>query len=194
MEGLKQAAISKIVIERPHKKCRVNIHSARPGRRDRQEGRGHRQAAQAGREADEVGSRDQHRRSAQAEVDATLIADFDRPAARAPRRVPPRHEARRAVGDASRRRRHPYQLLRPSRRRRNRAPRVVSRGRVPLHTLRADVDYGVATAHTAYGTAASRFGCSRANPRARSDGAGPEMARGGHHQPIASVVTAMANA
>jgi small subunit ribosomal protein S3 len=25
-------------------------------------------------------------------------------------------------------------------------------GRVPLHTLRADVDYGVATAHTAYGT------------------------------------------
>jgi small subunit ribosomal protein S3 len=25
-------------------------------------------------------------------------------------------------------------------------------GRVPLHTLRADIDYGVATAHTAYGT------------------------------------------
>jgi small subunit ribosomal protein S3 len=30
-EELKQAAISKIVIERPHKKCRVTIHSARPG-------------------------------------------------------------------------------------------------------------------------------------------------------------------
>ncbi len=28
---LKQAAVSKIVIERPHKKCRVTIHSARPG-------------------------------------------------------------------------------------------------------------------------------------------------------------------
>ena len=25
-------------------------------------------------------------------------------------------------------------------------------GRVPLHTLRADIDYGVSTAHTAYGT------------------------------------------
>ena len=25
-------------------------------------------------------------------------------------------------------------------------------GRVPLHTLRADIDYGYATAHTAYGT------------------------------------------
>ncbi len=31
MKMLKQAAVSKIVIERPHKKCRVTIHSARPG-------------------------------------------------------------------------------------------------------------------------------------------------------------------
>ena len=31
MKLLKQAAVSKIVIERPHKKCRVTIHSARPG-------------------------------------------------------------------------------------------------------------------------------------------------------------------
>ena len=28
---LKQAAVALIVIERPHKKCRVTIHSARPG-------------------------------------------------------------------------------------------------------------------------------------------------------------------
>src|SRR4030095_9483375 len=31
MEDLKQAAVSKIVIERPHKKCRVTVQSARPG-------------------------------------------------------------------------------------------------------------------------------------------------------------------
>jgi ribosomal protein S3 len=31
MEELKAAAVSKVVIERPHKKCRVTIHSARPG-------------------------------------------------------------------------------------------------------------------------------------------------------------------
>src|SRR5246127_1687624 len=30
-KALKQAAVSKIVIERPHRKCRVRIHSARPG-------------------------------------------------------------------------------------------------------------------------------------------------------------------
>ncbi len=31
MEELKSAGIAKVVIERPHKKCRVTIHSARPG-------------------------------------------------------------------------------------------------------------------------------------------------------------------
>jgi hypothetical protein len=31
LKDLKQAAVSKIVIERPHKKCRVSIYSARPG-------------------------------------------------------------------------------------------------------------------------------------------------------------------
>ncbi|MBV8964400.1 MAG: 30S ribosomal protein S3, partial [Hyphomicrobiales bacterium] len=31
MKDLKQAAVSKVVIERPHKKARVTIHSARPG-------------------------------------------------------------------------------------------------------------------------------------------------------------------
>ena len=31
MKALKQAAISKIIIERPHKKCRVTVYSARPG-------------------------------------------------------------------------------------------------------------------------------------------------------------------
>lgn len=31
MEELKAAGIAKVVIERPHKKCRVTIHSARPG-------------------------------------------------------------------------------------------------------------------------------------------------------------------
>ena len=31
LDDLKQAAVSKIVIERPHRKCRVSIHTARPG-------------------------------------------------------------------------------------------------------------------------------------------------------------------
>src|ERR1700740_791946 len=31
LDKLKQAGVSRIFIERPHKKCRVTIHSARPG-------------------------------------------------------------------------------------------------------------------------------------------------------------------
>ena len=31
VESRKQAGISKVVIERPHKKCRVTVHTARPG-------------------------------------------------------------------------------------------------------------------------------------------------------------------
>src|SRR3569833_3233196 len=31
MKELKQAAVARIVIERPHKKCRVSVYSARPG-------------------------------------------------------------------------------------------------------------------------------------------------------------------
>ena len=31
MKHLKQAAVARIVIERPHKKCRVTIHAGRPG-------------------------------------------------------------------------------------------------------------------------------------------------------------------
>ncbi len=36
--------------------------------------------------------------------------------------------------------------------RKSRAWRWYREGRVPLHTLRADIDYGVATAKTTYGT------------------------------------------
>ncbi|MEC8093927.1 MAG: KH domain-containing protein, partial [Pseudomonadota bacterium] len=31
MRDLRQAGVARVVIERPHKKCRVTIHSARPG-------------------------------------------------------------------------------------------------------------------------------------------------------------------
>ena len=31
LKGRNQAGISKVVIERPHKKCRISVHTARPG-------------------------------------------------------------------------------------------------------------------------------------------------------------------
>ena len=100
MKQLKQAAVSKIVIERPHKKCRVTIHSRPSGRGDRQEGRGHREAAQARRQDDERRRGDQHRRGPQAGSRCDAGGRLDRPAARAPRRV--RRAMKRAVQSAMR--------------------------------------------------------------------------------------------
>ena len=120
MKQLKQAAVSKIVIERPHRKCRVTIHSARPGIVIGKKGADIDKLKKTRVEADAVRGAHQHRRGAQAGGRLDARRRLDRPAARAPRRLPPRHEARRAVGHAARRRGHPHQLLRPPRRRRDR--------------------------------------------------------------------------
>ncbi len=143
MKVLKQAAVSKIMIERPHKKCRVTIHSARPGVVIGKKGADIEKLRKKVAEADRRRCHDQHRRGPQARDRRHAGRRVDRAAARAPRRVPPRHEARRAVGDASRRRGHPHQLRRAvSAAPKSRAWSGIARA-VPLHTLRADVDYGV---------------------------------------------------
>ena len=129
--------MSKIVIERPHKKCRVTIHSARPGVVIGKKGADIEKLRKKVAKLTEVRRRHQHRRDPQARARRPAGRRIDRAAARAPRGVPPRHEARRAVGDAARRRGHPHQLLGPSRRRRDRAHGVVSRGpRAAAHAAR----------------------------------------------------------
>ncbi len=137
-ERAQAGGVSKIVIERPHKKCRVTIHSARPGVVIGKKGADieklRKKVAEDDRQSDVVINIVEIRKP---EIDATLVAEIDRPAARAPRRVPPRHEARGAVGDAPWRRGHPHQLLGPSRRRRNRAHGVVPRRpRAAAHAAR----------------------------------------------------------
>ena len=66
MEDLKQAAVSKIVIERPHKKCRVTIHSARPGIVIGKKGADIEKLRKKVAEDDQLRSAPQHRRGAQA--------------------------------------------------------------------------------------------------------------------------------
>ncbi len=131
-DKLKQAGVSRIVIERPHKKCRVTIHSARPGVVIGKKGADiEKLKSDLGRYTD---SRDppEHRGNPQARDRCEARGRQHRPAARAPRGLPPRHEARRAIGDASGRAGHPHQLHRTFGRRRNRA-----RGMVPRRTRAA---------------------------------------------------------
>jgi small subunit ribosomal protein S3 len=152
MKLLKQAAVSKIIVERPHKKCRVTIHSARPG-------------VVIGKKGADI---DKLRKSVAAmtksdvtlnivevrkpEIDATLVADSI--AQQLERRVAFRRAMKRAVQSAMRLGAEGIKITCAGRLGGAEIARVewYREGRVPLHTLRADVDYGVATAHTAYGT------------------------------------------
>ena len=127
---LKQAAISKIVIERPHKKCRVTIHSARPGLIIGKKGA---DIEKLRRKLTEM-TAETHLNivGAQAQIDATLVAQSI--AQQLERRV----AFRRASAPQSaiaRRRGHPHQL--PARRRRDRAHGMVPQAAF-RHTLRAD--------------------------------------------------------
>jgi len=152
MKGLKQAAISKIVIERPHKKCRVNIHSARPGV----------VIGKKGADIDKLRKQVSKLTNSEVainivevrkpEIDATLVADSI--AQQLERRVAFRRAMKRAVQSAMRLGAEGIRINCSGRLGGAEIARLewYREGRVPLHTLRADVDYGVATAHTAYGT------------------------------------------
>ena len=137
MKTLPQAAISKVVIERPAKLCRVSIYAARPGVIIGKKG------ADIEKLRKQLGAMTASRREAQHRRDPQAgdrrqarRAGRRRPAG-APHRVPPGDEARGAVGAASRRRGHPDHLRRPSRRRRDRADRMVSRRpRAAAHAAR----------------------------------------------------------
>jgi len=151
LEDLKQAAVSKIVIERPHRKCRVSIHTARPGIVIGKKG------------ADIEKIRDMVRKHTNSdvhinivevrkpEIDANLVAQGI--AQQLERRVAFRRAMKRAVQTAVRMGAEGIRC--------NVAGRLggadIARtewyreGRVPLHTMRADIDYGTAEAATTYG-------------------------------------------
>ena len=136
-EKLKQAGVSRIVIERPHKKCRITIHSARPGVVIGKKGADIEKLKSDVQKytADEVHLNIVEIRKP--EIDAKLVAENI--AQQLERRVAFRRVMKRAVqtAPASWRARHPHQVRRPSRRRRNRPRRVVSRGtRAPAHAAR----------------------------------------------------------
>jgi small subunit ribosomal protein S3 len=149
---LKQAGVAKVLIERPHKKCRVTIYSARPGVVIGKKGADIEKLRK--KVADMTGS-EVHLNIVEVrkpEVDATLVADNI--AQQLERRVAFRRAMKRAVQSAQRLGAEGIKITCSGRLGGAEIARVewYREGRVPLHTLRAEIDYGVATAHTAYGT------------------------------------------
>jgi len=149
---LKQAGISKIVIERPAKKARISIHTARPGVVIGKKG----QEIEALRK--ELAKRttgDVHLNIVEIrkpEIDAKLVAENI--AQQLSRRVAFRRAMKRAVQSAMRLGAEGIRINCGGRLGGAEIARMewYREGRVPLHTLRADVDYAVATAFTSYGT------------------------------------------
>ncbi len=152
MKQLKQAAVSKIVIERPHKKCRVTIHSARPGIVIGKKGA---DIDKLKKIVSKLTQSEVHINIVEVrkpEVDSTLVADSI--AQQLERRVAFRRAMKRAVQSAMRLGAEGIRINCSGRLGGAEIARMewYREGRVPLHTLRADVDYGVATAFTTFGT------------------------------------------
>ena len=151
MERLKAAAISRVVIERPAGRARVTIYAGRPGLIIGKKGFDieRLRADLIKRVGSEVSLNIVEIRKP--EIDAKLVAESI--AQQLERRVAFRRAMKRAVQSAMR--------LGALGVRINCAGRLggaeIARtewyreGRVPLHTLRAEVDYGEATGHTTYG-------------------------------------------
>jgi small subunit ribosomal protein S3 len=152
MEDLKQAAVSKIVIERPHKKCRVTIHSARPGIVIGKKGA---DIEKLRRKVAALTDSEVHINIVEVrkpEVDAYLVAASI--AQQLERRVAFRRAMKRAVQSAMRLGALGIRINCTGRLGGAEIARMewYREGRVPLHTLRADIDYGTSTAFTTYGT------------------------------------------
>jgi len=151
-ERLAQAGVSRIVIERPAKKARVTIHTARPGVVIGKKGADIEKlrSSLAKMTASEVHVNLVEIRKP--EIDAKLVAENI--AQQLERRVAFRRAMKRAVQSAMRLGAQGIRINCAGRLGGAEIARVewYREGRVPLHTLRADIDYGVATAKTAYGT------------------------------------------
>jgi small subunit ribosomal protein S3 len=151
MKTLPQAAISKVVIERPAKLARISIFAARPGVIIGKKG------ADIEKLRSTIGKMTSSTVSLniveirKPEVDARLVAQGI--ADQLERRIAFRRAMKRAVQSAMRLGAEGIRVNCGGRLGGAEIARSESyrEGRVPLHTLRANIDYAEATAHTSYG-------------------------------------------
>ena len=151
MKSLPQAAISKVVIERPAKLCRISIFAARPGVIIGKKGTDIEKLRKTigGMTKSDVSLNIVEIRKP--EVDAKLVAQGI--ADQLERRIAFRRAMKRAVQSAMRLGADGIRVACGGRLGGAEIARSESyrEGRVPLHTLRANIDYAEATAHTSYG-------------------------------------------
>jgi len=148
---LAHAALSKIVIERPAQNVSITLHTARPGIVIGKKGEDIEKMRQ---ELGKMAGRPVHvaiEEVRKPELDATLVAESI--AQQLEKRIMFRRAMKRAVQNALRLGALGVKVMVAGRLNGAEIARTewYREGRVPLHTLRADIDYGTAEAHTTYG-------------------------------------------
>ena len=150
-EKLAQAGISRIVIERPAKKARVTIHSARPGVVIGKKGQDIENLRKEIQKMTESEVQLNILEVRKPELDAQLVADSV--AQQLERRVAFRRAMKRVMQSALRLGAEGIKVSCSGRLGGAEIARTeyYREGRVPLHTLRAKIDYGFCTANTTMG-------------------------------------------
>src|SRR6187200_2071669 len=148
---LKNAAVSRILIERPAKNARITIYSARPGVVIGKKGEDieNLKAELTKRLGVPVAVNIEEVRKP--EIDAQLIADSI--TQQLEKRIMFRRAMKRAMQNAMRLGAQGVKIMSAGRLNGHEIARTewYREGRVPLHTLRADIDYGTGEAKTSYG-------------------------------------------
>jgi small subunit ribosomal protein S3 len=149
---LEHGGISLIVIERTAKRVTVNIHTSRPGI----------VIGKKGEEVERLKGELQHltqkdiqiniREVKKSEMDSQLVADNI--ARQVEKRVSYKKASKKAIQTAMRMGAEGIKITVSGRLNGAEIARTETfkEGRVPLHTLRANIDYATTTAHTTYGT------------------------------------------
>jgi small subunit ribosomal protein S3 len=148
---LKKASVSQVVIERPAKSIRVTIHTARPGVVIGKKGEDVEKLRQKVSQLAGVPAQINISEVRKPELDAQLVAESI--ASQLERRVMFRRAMKRAVQNAMRVGAKGIKVQVSGRLGGAEIARAewYREGRVPLHTLRADIDYATAEADTTYG-------------------------------------------
>lgn len=148
---LKAAGISKVIIERPHKRCLVTIHTARPGLVIGKKGADIEALRKELAKIVEDEVRVNLVEIRKPEIDATLVAEDI--ARQLERRASFRRAMKRSIQSSMRLGALGVRVMVSGRLGGAEIARTeqYAEGSVPLHTLRADIDYGTAEALTTYG-------------------------------------------
>ncbi len=150
-QKLKHASVSRISIERPANNAAITIHTARPGIVIGKKGEDiERLRAEVSRKMG-IPVHINIEEVRKPEIEAQLVAESV--AQQLERRIMFRRAMKRAVGNAMRLGAQGIKIMVAGRLNGAEIARTewYREGRVPLHTLRADIDYGLTEANTTYG-------------------------------------------